>query len=435
MQTRYYLQMLDQNRKITDENDLRVALCTPSINPLNNEYFAIVANYDIEYNFHFPLHGRQFSDYESSQAFNQSFNIKYTLKFENCTFGNDIILYFHLALDNRDIIFHNCTFNKSISITSYENNIIFHYCTFNGVVNTMNAIIKGKVRFRECNFVEQINFNNTRFEALVDFWRCKFQKRTIFYKTDFVNTVVFSAATFKENVLFTYTLINKLILLRGTKIEKGFDISLAIIHGKLGLFEFKLQDFPEVDLLYDEDDYEDAVSTQGIIPINNKRETFRILKDNLESQKNLSESLKFKKIEKEVLRKELSKQSKFMKDSSVLVQINNYLDQANLGLNELSNDHGNSYGRAFIFTVVAGWIFFYLSLLLSDQFYFTFNYDSWDFNDGFTLFIEFLNPLHKLDYIDNKMQSNVLFYIVDFFGKMIVGYGIYQFIQAFRKYK
>lgn len=135
--------MLDQNRKITDENDLRVALCTPSIDPLNNEYFAIVANYDIEYKFHFPLHGRQFSDYESSQVFNQSFNIKYTLKFENCTFENDIILYFHLALDNRDIIFHNCTFNKSISITSYENNIIFHDCTFNGVVNTKNARWRG----------------------------------------------------------------------------------------------------------------------------------------------------------------------------------------------------------------------------------------------------------------------------------------------------
>jgi len=423
--------MLDHNRKITDENDLRVALCTPSINPLNNEYFAIVDNYEIEYNFRFPLSGRQFTDYESSQVFNQSFNVNYTLKFQNCIFNNDIILYFHQALANRDIIFDNCTFNKNVSITSYENNILFHDCTFNGVVDTKNAIIKGKVRFRECNFVEQVNFNNTRFEALVDFWRCQFQKKTIFYKTD----LVFSAATFKENVLFTYTLINKLILLRGTKIEKGFDISLAIIHGKLGLFEFKLQDFPEVDLLYDEDNYEDAVSTQGIIPINNKRETFRILKDNLESQKNLSESLKFKKIEKEVLRRELSKQSKFMKDSSVLVKINNFLDQVNLGLNKLSNDHGNSYGRAFIFTVVAGWIFFYLSLLVSDQFYFTFNYNAWNFNDGFILFIEFLNPLHKLDYIDNKMQSNVLFYIVDFFGKMIVGYGIYQFVQAFRKYK
>lgn len=55
--------------------------------------------------------------------------------------------------------------------------------------------------------------------------------------------------------------------------------------------------------------------------------------------------------------------------------------------------------------------------------------------EGFGYFWQFLIPTHKFDYLGVKQTDSPLFYVFDFFGRIAVGYGIYQFIQAFRKFK
>lgn len=412
--------MSSQLKEINDENDLRVVLNTDTIYPINNDYWILVENCTIDYEFKFPLTSNGIENYETTLMFYNIF--RYGLKFKNCTFNKNIQIYTNTH-KTRELFFDNCTFEEIIHLRGFESILTFSNCTFKKEFKAQNSTIKGKVRFRESHFKDQANFRNTRFEGLADFWRTKFYQKTIFYKTDFVDTVVFSAAVFKENVLFTYTLIDKVIILRGTKAKKGFDISLAIINGRLGLFEFDLENYSDFHFIKGEEEYEKAVAEDARIPIKNKRETFRILKENLESQKNLSESLKFKAIEKDVLLKELEHKS------------NTFFEQVNLRLNWLSNNHGISYIRAFAFIIVVGWIFFYFSLLATEKFYFTTNIFSWEFSDGFKLFIEFLNPIHKFDYIENTKSSSAWFYLFDFLGKTFVGYGIYQFIQAFRKYK
>ncbi|MFP9118751.1 pentapeptide repeat-containing protein [Flavobacterium sp. RNTU_13] len=391
--------------------------------------------YRFKYNFSFPL------SQEAANAL-ESFKIegklkKYEFDFHRCIFEEDVQINSH---DKKLSFYDNCIFEKGTILNGYKGVLTFSKCKFKGEFNAENAILSGKVKFWESEFESQANFRNTTFNELVDFWRATFHKPTIFYKTDFLNTVVFSAATFKENVLFTYTRNEKLMLLRGTKAEKGFDFSLAIMPGKLGLFEFNLEDYKDVKYFTDEDEYEKAVSELAIIPIKNKRETFRILKDILESQKNLSESLKYKAIEKEIYRNEL----KTFKNNSSLNWwgklknwSNNRFERFNLWLNKWSNDHGNSYGRAFFFIIIVGWIFFYCSLLLTDRFYFVgfCRISEWDFSKGFKLYMEYLNPIHKFDYIEEPTKSSAWFYLFDFLGKTFVGYGIYQFIQAFRKYK
>lgn len=430
--------MTTQTENIGSEADLRVEFKTDIIDPNNNDYWILIENFTIDYDFKFPLISSLFNDYESTLPFNNISDIEYGLKFKNCIFKKNVQLY-SIESKNRDIYFDNCLFEDVFYFRSYENIITFWNCTFKNVVKAQNAILNDKVRFRECDFENEVNFINTKFVGLADFWRSKFYQKMIFYKTDFMDTVVFSAVTFKENVLFTYTLINKLILLRGTKVEKGFDISLAIIYGKIGLFEFNLNDYKDSQFINDEEEYENAVSESAIIPIKNKRETFRILKDTSESQKNLSESLKFKAIEKEVLRIELINYTNLTSSDKWLTKfkkvLNNRLERINLGLNKISNDHGDSYGRAVLFILAFGWCFFYFSLLATEKFYFTIDTTKWQFSDGFKLFVEFLNPIHKFDYIENTQLSSAWFYVFDFLGKTFVGYGIYQFIQAFRKYK
>lgn len=412
------MNMTSQN--ITNEIDLRVVLTTDVIDPINNDYWILVENCNIDYEFRYPLSSSGIEGFESTLAFYNIF--RYGLKFKNCTFKKKIQLFTH-AHKIRDLFFENCIFEDVIYLKEFESTLTFSNCNFEKTFNAQNATIKGKIRFRESHFKDQANFRNTRFESLADFWRSKFYKKTIFYKTDFVDTVVFSAATFKKNVLFTYTLIDKLIILRGTKAKKGFDISLAIINGRLGLFEFDLENYKNFHFIKGEEQYEKAVSEKAKIPIKNKRETFRILKENLESQKNLSESLKFKAIEKDVLLKELEHKQ------------NTFFEQLNLHLNWLSNNHGISYIRAFAFIIIVGWIFFYFSLLSTEKFYFSANICNWEFSEGFKLFIEFLNPIHEFGYIENTESSSAWFYFFDFLGKTLIAYGIYQFIQAFRKYK
>jgi hypothetical protein len=448
---------------INDDNDLINYLFPDWTLSSTDNYCYKLENAIIEYDFIFPINKNK-TDTKGKDKLNSH---KRTIIFKNCVFEKELKLFpNNITMKDKPkrLIFENCIFNNHVYLVRSLDTLTFDNCIFNNIFKAEDATLEGKIKFQECDFNEDVNFRNTKFVELADFWRSTFHKKTIFYKTDFLNTVVFSAATFKENVLFTYTLIDKLILFRGTKIQKGFDLSLAIIYGKLGLFGFDLNDYKDYQFINDEDEYEDAVSEKAIIPIKNKRETFRILKDVLESQKNLSESLKFKAIEKEVLRLELNNSNlnykitffsklkfkvnnflekvnlglnKYSNDyfSKLKFKVNNYLERLNLKLNKYSNDYGDSYGRAFLFVLFFGWLIFYLSLLSSETYSFSLNYENWVIKDNVKYFIEFLNPLHKSDYLEKEIILTPDFYIIDFFGKIIVGYGIYQFIQAFRKYK
>jgi hypothetical protein len=424
---------MESNKKIIRDNkDLEVHFKQYDI----ENCWAVVEDITIEFDF---IITEITSRLEEHLSQNPSFDEeKYGIRFINCHFNINLYLSKTSGTD-RDIYFEDCIFNNIITLSSSKGIITFDICKFNKIFKAKDAKLEGKIKFWVCDFFEDANFRNTKFFELADFWRSTFHKKTIFYKTDFLNTVVFSAVTFKENVLFTYTLINKLILFRGTKIKKGFDLSLAIIYGKLGLFGFDLIDYKDYQFINNEDEYEKAVSENGIIPIKNKRETFRILKDNLESQKNLSESLIFKAVEKEVLRLELINSNLNYTNvsfiSNLKFKVNNRLERLNLRLNKYSNDYGDSYGRALLFVLFFGWLIFYLSLLSTETYSFSLNYDNWIINDNVKYFIEFLNPLHKNDYLGKQIILSPSFYIIDFVGKIIVGYGIYQFIQAFRKYK
>lgn len=422
---------------INDDNDLINYLFPDWTLSSTDNYCYKLENAIIEYDFIFPINIDK-TDTKGKDKLNSD---QRTIIFKNCVFEKELKLFpNNITMKDKPkrLIFENCIFNNHVYLVRSLDTLTFDNCIFNNIFKAEDATLEGKIKFQECDFNEDANFRNTKFLELADFWRSTFHKKTIFYKTDFLNTVVFSAATFKENILFTYTLIDKLILFRGTKVEKGFDLSLAIIYGKLGLFGFDLNDYKDYQFINDEDEYEDAVSEKAIIPIKNKRETFRILKDVLESQKNLSESLKFKAIEKNVLRLELNNSNlNHIKTffSKFKFKINNRLEWLNLLLNKYSNDYGNSYGKAFLFVLFFGWLFFYLSLLSTNTYSFSLNYDNWVINDNVKYFIEFLNPLHKSDYLEKEIISTPDFYIIDFVGKIIVGYGIYQFIQAFRKYK
>lgn len=333
-----------------------------------------------------------------------------------------------------DLKFFRCEFLNPVQIRGFEHNLIFEECIFHSELDISYANLKGKVRFRNCHFKEHTNFNNTTFRDLADFWRSEFDKKVIFFKTDFYGTTVFSASRFNENVLFTYSLIDKLILFRGAIISKGLDLSTSILSGHLGIFDFSLNDFNSLDQHLNESKYEKAISKDGEIPIHNKRETFRILKKHHEGQSNIVASLPFKVLEKRTLLKE--SWVKLMRGESIFSNLSNLFV---LLLNRVSNFFGIAFFQGLVFTILVGILFFYLSLINTGKYQFAWNIDWLIIKENISSFAGFLLPTHKFEYLGNdftnQYELNNFFYLFDILGRILVGYGIYQTVQAFRRFR
>ena len=344
-------------------------------------------------------------------------NVK-IFKFKNCHFN-----YLTYRTDNESL--------KKLRETQFDSlRIEFINCHFEKL-DLFNSDIFSKLKLTRCSFDSTV-FQNAMFNDLADFYNCYFNQKVIFHKTDFKGTTVFSASTFKQNVLFTYALIEKLIIFRGTKFDKGLDLSCAILAGEMNPFDIGLGDFgPEIIKEKDEKEfekrYDDCITKKGLIPIKNQRETYRILKEAFVKREDVASSIKYKVLEKKTLLTELVNDG-FWK---------NFFDIGTLILNWLSNNYGKSYWRAFWFIIIFGGFFFYVSSIFSPMYYFTFNVEWETVKQGLGHFSQFLLPTHGIDYLKVN-EADVLgskFLIFDFVGRLIVGYGIYQFIQAFRKYR
>ncbi len=365
-----------------------------------------------------------------------------TLKFIDCDFLQGIsikdrIIEFQDWESDEDSKEHNPTLPM---FKAFE----FKECNFSSI-DFSESSINLKMRFTQSKF-NTVNFNNTKFQDLADFWRCDFHESTTFYKTDFLGTTVFSGSIFHENVLFTYSLIKKLIIFRGTKFYNGLDLALAIIPGEISCFDIDLAEFKTIHIKKlgnkhdSEEAYENAVTYNHKIPINNARETFRILKQTLISQNNISDSIKFKVLEKKALQKEIAYQRQDEKEKSKEGKgsrnevLRLKLEQFNLWLNEISNKHGSSYGQAFKYLSIVSIPLFYLSIICHENYTFSLQMNNWDWQ-VLGKYFEFLLPTHKFDYLAPKSTGNLGYYFFDFLGRILGGYGFYQFIQAFRKYR
>ncbi|CAA0155238.1 Pentapeptide repeat-containing protein [Tenacibaculum maritimum] len=387
---------------------------------------------------------------KTSLRFDNKRNQNPILKFKNCDFLQDVTFK---LLHNYELEFSKqCIFKGSVKSSKLFNNITFRDTTLQKI-DFEDAIFgygenkndkKGKVRFHNC-IIHEANFRNTTFNNLADFWNTTFIKPVIFYKTDFLETTVFSAVIFKENVLFTYALLNSVTIFRGTNFEKGLDLSLAILKGELNLFDLKVKYFKHSEP-NGEDDYEQDVSENGNIPLKNKQETYRIIKKHYNNQSNTIKALDFKYLERSTQSKALINEIFRNKKEEyehllelIYSKLKAFANQVIHILNVYSNAYGKSYVLGLIFTFTIGSIFFSLSMLGTSKYTFDLILGDWFIiDDNISHFLNFLNPTHKFNYLGDDFSKYTLspsFYIWDFVGRIFVGYGIYQTIQAFRKYR
>lgn len=150
-------------------------------------------------------------------------------------------------------------------------------------------------------------------------------------------------------------------------------------------------------------------------------EIFLSLKNALDSNGNFYEAQKLQAVSNEALKK----------IEGVLRS-----DRIILWVNGFSNNHGLSIARPFLHFF--GWtILFYILYLWSLGRMFNCN--------GFNLsligyYFSFIDPTHRIDFLEDMKKSNLskglisIALTLDFLGKIISGFFIYQFVAAFRKY-
>ncbi|MBK9632888.1 MAG: hypothetical protein IPO62_17840 [Saprospiraceae bacterium] len=147
----------------------------------------------------------------------------------------------------------------------------------------------------------------------------------------------------------------------------------------------------------------------------NQYELFLQLKMSLEASGNFYESQKLKAISNDALKK--------------IKQISNW-DKAILLINSKSNHHGLSIKRPLLYFFGFSISFYILYLLSLGR---IFNYNDIDYT-LLGYYFSFIDLTHRPDFLVTKEEFNFFSLTLDFVNKIIIGFFIYQFFSAFRKY-
>ncbi|WP_108808929.1 pentapeptide repeat-containing protein [Aquimarina spinulae] len=384
-------------------------------------------------------------------------NANHPIRFNSKVFD----FYIELEPQHRELIFTDCEFLEPILFCKgiplvavaeenneqadlfnqtetnvFDKNVFFNECVFQKQIQFDDVTFSNKFRMHNCS-VNNASFRNTIFNGLADFWLTTFKEDIIFYKTDFNKTTVFSMATFVGNVLFTYSLFSTKAIFARTKFKKGIDLSQTIISGELKPFDLQF-DFRKFDIVYvgkDDEVYQNYIDRDAKIPLVNKVHTFQVLKKAFEDSGNYSDSILMLREEKAALKK-LVKAKLKDKNSNI-----NRGDKWILLLNRISNHYRSDFRNGIWFTLLAAITFGMLTLIFTEAFQNNICFSNCSFNEdtfikGVKFIFTFLNPARRLSYLENL---NPIFYgfayLFDFIGRIAVGYGIYQTVQAFRKFK
>lgn len=105
-------------------------------------------------------------------------------------------------------------------------------------------------------------------------------------------------------------------------------------------------------------------------------------------------------------------------------------DRFILKTSSLSNNHGLSYLRAIKWLIIFSVVLYALYLLCLGRIFKPTPID-WDL---FGYYFSFIDITHRTDFLVDKTALNTGALTVDFVNKIVVGYLIYQFVAAFRKY-
>ncbi len=319
--------------------------------------------------------------------------------------------YFENSQFNFDINFEN-------KIDILPSNVYFSNCIFKGKASFKGIIFQGEANFDNCTFKGQVDFTGCLFEKDVKFHNATFEKDCYFNESEFKGKVNAWKMTFIENVTFKWTNFRK-------------KANLSELIAENGQVELYGVNFENNAYFYDSKikrlDLKKSVIDKGLFFLGAeikkaKRETSRIIKNEFLKQNNRIEALKYHQKEMSAYFIELGRN--IIKPKSFYSFLKNIGDITILLINLISNGFGLWWFMAIVFLFVSTYLIFnwYLTNLNL-----TYTIDFW------TYYPEFILPTHKFGFIDGTTPNNYA-NIIDFLGRIVSSFGIYQTVQAFRKF-
>lgn len=312
---------------------------------------------------------------------------------------------FYQITDFGEVDFHSIS---DFQFTQFYSTVNFRKTKFRAITNFKNIVLK-----------KIANFSEVKFECAVQFSNLEIQDKILFSNTLFENEVQFIDCKITSHTVVSF---------EGTNCKKTLDISRSNFHHcQLRFWNIKIVSNDKLDTY---EKYKNDFSRMDIeLSVYSKiRETYRIIKNTFYKEDNRIEGLVFYKKEMEIYEQEL----KFNKEKE---STNTQWDEILLFLNKISNNYGTSWRRGIAFTIGLG-VLTFLGLLFTLMWKkLTWKIeDSIDWNNTIKNFVEIINLSRWTDVYFFEEELNGVSYLILFIGRIFIGYGYYQTIQAFRKY-
>ncbi|UQB69457.1 hypothetical protein [Epilithonimonas zeae] len=277
----------------------------------------------------------------------------------------------------------------------WKNNLMEYSTIKKSVLNEFigkSSIYGQELKFEQTSFNEVCRLDKvpSKSQSSINFIECIFEKSVFFDESTFYQ-IATEGVFFKDIVSFNSTTVHK-IKFKSVHFDK-----IAFFNG------FKIISLKLVDI-----------------------GTIRIIKNQLYKTENKVDFLKYNVLEQNIL----------LNDKNI-----SFNDRAILTLNKISNNFGSNWIQGILFTMLVSFLGFFL-LLLINNFSQNNSYEfviSLDNNVPSASFQEILGEWLKFTFsldvrIYKNYESNGFLLLTFFLFKIIVGYGIYQTIAAFRKH-
>ena len=459
---------------------------------------------------------------------------------------------FYNSIFKGDVFFSNLSFNKKVcfndslfeAVTSFKQNrfnddVSFKEAVFDGNADFDNSIFSGLTQFVSIVFNGVTSFVDVTFNGKADLSQSTFNDVVSFSQSMFVEDIEFIGSTFKNKAYFLNMKLKKIMYFNNIKLNNdnsniifeniNYDCGKKIINeeyyksSKIEIINTVIDgriDFNNVAINRIDFKGSSVINSGVISRVNFEAEpensdTARFLKHEELTRSNTIKALEYKAKEKELYYIEIKTRiiAKYKKknykddkrDDKNIFELSAEL--FSILLSKCSNNHGQNWIQAVVFTFVSGFLFFIIAYksVYNDNAFIFFLYFSFSLFVPVCLFV-FSNPknnnieqfyykiislgmsmllmlffiLVELPLVDGFPLINGLFFMRDYFsylipvnfdlmicvsdsigsdvsecnsqfnylqrsslsifyssyflGKIFVGYGIFQVIQAFRKF-
>lgn len=160
----------------------------------------------------FDFFGKGNDTYESS--------VEGSITFINCTFGDDVIAYYHVDKDNDTFIAH------------FEEDVIFENCTFKRKSEFKYSEFEERADFKGSVFNREANFKYAEFSDAPDFSGASFRDDANFKYAEFPQGASFQSATFMQLANFKYTKFRTPLNLKNIQFRGEEDFKYTKVDGQ-----------------------------------------------------------------------------------------------------------------------------------------------------------------------------------------------------------